>query len=117
MYVIATIYKILSVTEIEFPHRDGTNSHLIVRLSGYVYLLPQILSSQFCIANNTLIWCQRHKQIKTHLFLREFSQIYGSVSISFSGPFYPSRVVHITPKFWGNMDHPVGMYFSLHFVN
>ena len=48
-------------------------------------------------------------QKQTHLFLQEFSQIYGNVSISFSGPFYPSMMVHINPKFWGNMNHPVGM--------
>ena len=31
----------------------------------------------------------------------------------FSGPFYPTRMDHITP----NMDHPVGVYFSLYFLN
>ena len=35
----------------------------------------------------------------------------------FSGPFYPSRVDYITPTFWGNMDHQVGVYFSLYFLN
>ena len=35
MYLIATIYKILSVTETKFTYRDGTNSHLIVRMADY----------------------------------------------------------------------------------
>ena len=35
MYVIAAIYKILSVTETEFTYRDGTNTHFIVRMADY----------------------------------------------------------------------------------
>ena len=31
----ATIYKILSVTETETTYRDGTNTHLIVRMADY----------------------------------------------------------------------------------
>ena len=33
MYMTATIYKILNATETEF--RDGTNTHLIVRMADY----------------------------------------------------------------------------------
>ena len=57
--------------------------------------LPQILSNQLCIANNSLFDARDINKPKKYLFLQEFSQIYGSVSISFSGPVYPSRVVHI----------------------
>ena len=35
MYVIATIYKILGVTETDFTYRDGANTHLIVRMADY----------------------------------------------------------------------------------
>ena len=86
---------------------------MFLTVSGYVYCFaPYIVQSTLYSEQHSLFDAR-----DTHPFLQEFSQIYGSVSMSFSGPFYPSRVVHITPQFWGNMDHPVGMYFSLHFVN
>ena len=34
-YVIATIYKSLSVTETDFTYTDGTNTHLIVGMADY----------------------------------------------------------------------------------
>ena len=39
MYVTATIYKNLSVTETKFTYRDGTHTHLIVRM--YCHIIVQ----------------------------------------------------------------------------
>ena len=66
-------------------------------VSGYVYLFAQniVQSTLYNVQHSLFDARDIKKKIKTHLFLQEFSQIYGNVSISFSGPFYPSRVGHM----------------------
>ena len=87
---------------------------MFLTVSGYVYcFVPNIVQSTLYSERHAL-FDAINKSKHTYFYK---SQIYGSVSISFIGPFYLSRVVHITQKFWGDMNHTMGMYFSLHFVN
>ena len=49
MYVIATIYKILSEIETEFIHRDGTNTHLIAT----IYKIWSVIETEFIHRDGT----------------------------------------------------------------
>ena len=88
---------------------------MFLTVSGYVYFFaPNIVQSIFYSEQSSLFDARDiNKSKHTYFYKSSVTFIYSGVSISFSGPFYPRRVVHITQKFWGNMDHPVGMYFSL----
>ena len=90
----------------------GGGNQLISKSRNYVFwpclnmctFLPQILSSQ---RTALFFWCQRHKQIKTHIFLQEFSQIYGSVSI---------LVVHFTTVGWSILPQSFGVMWTTQWV-
>ena len=83
---------------------------MFLTVSGYVYFFaPNIVQSTLYSEQHSLFDVRDINKTK-HTYFYKSSVRFTEVSAFL-------LMVHITPKFWGNMDHPVGMYFLLHIVN
>ena len=91
---------------------------LCLTLSGdVIFFVPNTVQSTLFSEQHSL-FDVRDNSISNQTYFFESSVRFTTASaFLFSGPFYPNRVDHVTPKFWGNMDHPVGLYFLLYLLN
>ena len=91
---------------------------LCLTLSGDVYFfVPDIVQSNLFSKQHSLFAARDNNKSKQTYFYKSSVTFTTASAFLFSGPFYPTRVYHITPKFWDNKGHPVGVYFSLYFLN
>ena len=95
---------------------------IFLTVSGYVYFFaPNIVESTLYSKQHSL-FDARHINESKHTYFYKSSVRFTAMSAfllvvhftQYGGPYCPKDM---GPKFWGNMDHPVDMYFSLHFVN
>ena len=84
---------------------------LCLTLSGDVYFfVPNIVHSILFCEQHSLIDARDNNKSNQTYFYKNSVRFTTASAFLFSGPFYPTRMDHI-------MDHPVGYYFSLYFLN
>ena len=90
---------------------------LCLTLSGDVYFFVQNIVQLTLFSEQHSLFDARDNNKSNQTYFYKSSVRFTTAAFLFSGPFYPTRVYHITLKFWCNMDHPVGVYFTLYFFN
>ena len=81
------------------------------------FFIPDIVQSTLFSKQHSLFEARDNNKSNKTYFYKGSVRFTTASAFLFSGPLYPTKVDHITPKFWDNMDHPVGVYFSLYFLN
>ena len=91
---------------------------LCLTLSGDVYFfVPNIVQSTLFSEQHSLCDARDIKKSNQTYFYKNSVRFTTALAFLFSGAFNPTRMDHITPKFWDNMGHSVGVYFLLYFLN
>ena len=87
---------------------------LCLTLSGDVYFfVPNIVQSTLFSEQLSLFDARGNNESNQTYLFKSSIRFTTATAFLFSGPFYPTRVGHITPMLWGNMDHLVDVYFSI----
>ena len=80
------------------------------------FFVPNIVQPTLFSDLHSLFDARDNNKSNQRYFYKGSVRLTTASAFLFSRPFYPTRVDHLTTKFWGYMDHTVDVYLSFIFL-